>query len=171
MNTASDLSWYFGSGAQTWQGDAGLRSPFGGQLERAARREAYGHHVVDASQAEEQMIDRLGAAWLARLVEARLAVLTAEQRDVLSLHYAGRRFGDVSTPPSAGTLPFGISRAAILSGDEPWELEVMRAWLMGSSVDERRPIESRGRALVQEAEATYARACREVAIPRKVHAR
>jgi hypothetical protein len=115
MRADADLPWYFGSGASTWAGDAGLRSSLGGQLEAARQFKAPDvtnapwmakgsqPHVVDASRAEDDMHQRMGAAWFVRRVRTRLACLTSVQAQALALHY------DEKT-----SLPYSIDASAVL---------------------------------------------------------
>lgn len=115
MRADAELPWYFGSGASTWAGDAGLRSPIGGQL--AAASQVKQHRVenppwmakgvqafvVDASKAEDEMLARTTAALIARRIATRLACLTRVQVQALELHY-----------DESKSLPFGIDASAIL---------------------------------------------------------
>lgn len=117
MRADAELPWYFGSGASTWAGDAGLRSPMGGQLSAARQVKRVhvdnppwmtkGHqpHVVDASGAEDEMINRMGAAWMARQIATKLAALTRTQAEALELHY-----------DSKTTLPYDVDACAVLLG-------------------------------------------------------
>jgi hypothetical protein len=93
-NAEADLRWYWGTGPETWAGDAGLRS---GSLER----ESSGGY--DLSAIEDRMLDRCQSAARARHVEERLRALSGHEVSVLRTHFTG------------GSLPFGISAAAIFT--------------------------------------------------------
>lgn len=84
--STADLSWFFGTGASTWAGDAGLRSSMGSQV---AVLEMGGHAgMVDASASEDMLISRLGSAHAARRIEARLRSLPADTVQVLRIHFS-----------------------------------------------------------------------------------
>lgn len=96
-----DLPWYWGTGSSTAQGDTGLRSSLGGQLD-ALRAGVVSEHAVDSSQAEGDMIRRLSAAHRAEEIHRRLRTLPGEVALVLRLHYGTR------------SLAAGVSGAALL---------------------------------------------------------
>lgn len=101
MRADADLPWYWGTGASTADGDAGLRSVLGGQLAILAAG-IIGPRQVDASQAEDAMLDRIGLGQRVRRIEARLRLLRPLHVVALHLHYSGR------------TLPYGVDAAAAL---------------------------------------------------------
>lgn len=115
MRADADLPWYFGSGASTWAGDAGLRSPMGGQLEAARQvkrvdvewppwmTKGQQPHAVDVSAAEDRMLESTAAAFRARRIALRLACLSRIQYLALTLHY-----------DETCSLPFGIDASAVL---------------------------------------------------------
>lgn len=105
------------------------------------------------------MIDRLHAAWLAGLVEARLATLEREVQITLRLHYSpGKSF------------PFEVSRAAISDG-KGWAPELLIAWLRDASEADRKALAERTASRVQAAQDAYNAACRTVRVRREVWAR
>lgn len=146
----SDLPWFFGSAPQSWAGDAGLRSALGGQLE-AVRSEKLASGTVNASQIEDDVHRRLGAATRARAIEARLAQLSDVQVATLRWHYG------------EGSLPYGVDRSACLLGrvrrlcsaGGVVPQEVLRAALLEASTEEREAIAAEADRLVVGAREAY----------------
>lgn len=123
----ADLRWYWGTGASTWAGDAGLRSPLGGQLEVLRAGMVSQSQAVDASQAEDLMHNRMGAAARAREIELRLRSIPAELARLLRRHFTERALPyDISptanrTPTAKRLCPSGRVeqlRSAIRSADQ-----------------------------------------------------
>ncbi len=103
------LPWYFGQGASTAAGDAGLRSSLGGQIEalRASQLEGGGgmleSRAVDSSDIEDAMHQRLEAGGRMARVAERLAGCSDAHVTVLRLAFG--------TAP----LAFGVSGCAVLT--------------------------------------------------------
>lgn len=157
MRADADLPWYWGTGASTAAGDAGLRSPLGGQLE-VLKAGIIGPRQVDASHAEESTIDRVGMGKRMRRIEACLRAMESPRLvEVLRRHYSGR------------SLPFGLSPAAVVlpicvrwvspSGTHPQDL---RGALHAATERQRRQVRADGDALVAKALGAYEAACRLV---------
>ena len=96
VNANADLLWYYG----TMQGDMGLSSRFGSQLQ-AADEGRNTSHGVNIGEIEDAMIKRCKHATRMKNIELRLAQLSRRQNLILEAHFKGRG------------LPFGISSAAI----------------------------------------------------------
>lgn len=87
MLADSHLPWYFGTGPSTAQGDSGLRSSLGGQLE-VLRSGAVPTPSINTSRIEEDMINRLSTGHLLAEVSARLRIVGDQHERVLRLHYS-----------------------------------------------------------------------------------
>lgn len=123
----ADLRWYWGTGSATWAGDAGLRSPLGGQLDVLRAGMVSQHQSVDASQAEDLMHHRMGAAARAREIEGRLRSIPDALARLLRRHYTEKALPyDISptanrTPTARRICPSGRVeelRSAIRSADQ-----------------------------------------------------
>lgn len=104
VNCVSDLTWYWGIGAESWASEAGLKSSFGAQLQRVAEGVAF---AVDMGLGvmESRAIDRCRAAARATDIETRLRALDGRAGLVLHAHITGHG------------LPFGISSAAVFTDE------------------------------------------------------
>lgn len=136
VSAEADLRWYYGSGPDSWQGDAGLRSNFGSQLQ-AAYEGRTTSHGVDISEIEDRAIERCSHAAKATDIEARLRCLTRAQVGRLEAHFKGR------------SLPYEISAAAVFcehakticaSKKRP-PIERLRAALMALRVSTHRDVQ------------------------------
>lgn len=146
-----DLPWFWGFAAKTWQGEAGLRSPLGGQLDAVRSGVHLEHGSADSWHAIEQAHRRVSAVKHARAIEARLARLTAVQVQALRLHY----------DPKA-TLPFEVDAAAVLLaasrvlvGAGRVGLVEMRKALHAAPTHRREQIAEQAKALVAVAKGAY----------------
>lgn len=146
-----ELPWYWGFAAKTAQGDAGLRSPLGAQLE-AVRSGVHLEHCVDSSRAEDSMLRSLGGASLGRTVARRLAVQRPLHVSALRLHYDPRV-----------SLPYGVDGCATLltacrvlcAPDGPPTHAAARKALLATSPARREAIASQAADLVAIARLAY----------------
>ena len=180
MRADSDLPWYFGSGPSTWAGDSGIRSTMGAQiaqlnassLSKEAAKEAREYartvfreggprdrwikrphqiQVVDASQAEDDMVERFAAAARVNDVQNRLSTLSVVQARTLQLHYSGL------------SLPFSLSPAVALLGaarklcgtDTEPDSTILREALKKAPKLERESLDHAGQRLVVAARLAY----------------
>ena len=100
VNANADLLWYYGTGAETMQGDMGLHSSLGSQLQ-AMQEGRVSSHGVNIGEIEDAAIGRCQYATKAQNIERRLAQLTRRQNEILEAHFKGRG------------LPYGITSAAV----------------------------------------------------------
>lgn len=148
-----ELPWYWGTGSKTWAGDAGIRSPLGGQLS-ALRDGVHGDYVVDANSATEGMLRRLESARTAKRIEWKLAQLMPMQAAALKLH-----FGEHNSLPYAIDAAAALLRASRrLAGQdemEPVPLATLRKALRGATVTARDEIARLADDLVAAAVQAY----------------
>lgn len=147
MLANDDLPWLWGSGASTAEGDCGLRSPLGGQLERV-KSGVVGDFRRDADDDDA----RIRTATRMKAIEKRLKRLSGEVTTHLWAHFSQR------------PMPYGISGAAIftraaasLTGSSPPAPEELRAKLrtMNGRDDRVVGLENQTNELVNEAVNAY----------------
>jgi hypothetical protein len=145
-----DLPWYFGSGPSTAAGDAGLKSPLGGQLDALRAGIPRDRTAVDSSRSEDEAIGRLGMGERYRVIEERLGQLQRIDVDILRAHYVDK------------PMPFMISGAApLVLGEDRESLTVqLRSTDKGKHLAGKDPksVELRVTARVAQAKAMYAAA-------------
>lgn len=146
-----DLPWFWGFGPKNWQGEAGLRSPLGAQLDAVRSGVHLEHGAADSWRAIEAADRRVSAVRHARAIEARLARLTAVQVQALRLHYDDH-----------ATLPFEVDACAVLLaasrvlvGSGRVGLAEMRKALHGAPAAKREAIAEQARDLWRAAVAAY----------------
>lgn len=136
-----DLPWFFGTGPQTAQGDAGLRSPLGPQLDALRSGVQREHTAADASRSEDEAIGRLGVAERYATIEARLRMVPTSDAEVLRVHYSER------------PLPYAISAAATIV--EGSTRDSLSALLRADDGRLRRSVELRANTRLAVAKSAY----------------
>jgi len=141
-----DLPWYFGSGPSTAAGDAGLKSPLGGQLDALRAGIPRDRTAVDSSRSEDEAIGRLGMGERYRVIEERLGQLQRIDVDILRAHYVDK------------PLPHMISGAAPLVLGEDREALTVYLRTTDEGRKHAKTVELRVTARVAQVKALYAAA-------------
>lgn len=100
VNANADLLWFYSVGAETAEGDMGLRSSLGSQLQ-AMQEGRVSSHGVNISEIEDNAIERCKHATRYENIVRRLRQLSRRQNEQLEAHFKGRG------------LPYGISSVAV----------------------------------------------------------